>query len=187
MYNNTLLFSNTFSATVQCHLTVHWINNHNAKCNSGSRVLDAQKRTVKKPVRKQSGFNAFTREFLQKDQIGGSAEVFCIIGEKWRNLSESDRDAYKKVATDTGSVVSSPSADKQAKRIIGTIMKQVAELETLGGHAIVLCAYDGICYQGSAGIGDSLLKTNIMETFASRLHIILLYWKYLHAVKLPSQ
>lgn len=48
-------------------------------------------------------------------------------------------------------------------------MKQVAELDTLGGHAVVLCAYDSICYQGSAGIGDSLLKTNIMETFASRL------------------
>ncbi|PFX18960.1 hypothetical protein AWC38_SpisGene16641 [Stylophora pistillata] len=100
----------------------------------------------------------------------GSAVVFRTIGKKWRNFSESDRDAYKKVATDTGSVVSPPSADKQAKEIIRNIMKQVAELDTLGGHAVVLCAYDGICYQGSAGIGDSLLKTNTMETFASRLH-----------------
>ena len=55
---------------------------------------------------------------------------------------------------------------------------QVAELETLGGHAVVLCAYDGICYQGSAGIGDSLLKTNIMETFASRLHSEYTDYKY---------
>ena len=47
---------------------------------------------------------------------------------------------------------------------------QAAELETLGGHALMLCAYDVVCYQGSAGIGESLLKTNIMETFASRLH-----------------
>ncbi|XP_066015411.1 uncharacterized protein [Pocillopora verrucosa] len=148
----------------------HWINNHNAKCSSGSRVLDGHKRTEKKLVRKQSGFNAFTREFLHKEQTGGSAEVFRTIREKWRNLSDSDRDAYKKVATDLGSAVSLPSADKQAKKIIGNIMKQVAELETLGGHALMLCAYDGVCYQGSAGIGDSLLKTNIMETFASRLH-----------------
>ena len=52
---------------------------------------------------------------------------------------------------------------------------QVVELETLGGHtlgdhALMLCAYDGVCYQGSTGIGESLLKTNIMETFARRLH-----------------
>ncbi|XP_066022576.1 uncharacterized protein [Pocillopora verrucosa] len=108
--------------------------------------------------------------FYSTEQTGGSAEVFRTIGEKWRNFSDSDRDAYKKVATDSGSAVSLPSADKQAKKIIGNIMKQVAELETLGGHALMLCAYDGVCYQGSAGIGDSLLKTNIMETFASRFH-----------------
>ena len=55
-----------------------------------------------------------------------TAEVFRTIGEKWRNLSDSDRDAYKKVATDSGSAVSLPSADKQAKKIIGNIMKQVS-------------------------------------------------------------
>lgn len=70
-------------------------------------------------------FCDYVMSFNSAEQTGGSAEVFHIIGEKWRNLSESDRDAYKKVATDTGSVVSPPSADKQAKRIIGNIMKQV--------------------------------------------------------------
>ena len=64
--------------------------------------------------------------FYSTEQTGGSAEVFCTIGEKWRNLSDSDRDAYKKVATDSGSAVSLPSADKQAKKIIGNIMKQVS-------------------------------------------------------------
>ena len=49
-----------------------------------------------------------------------------LLHQKWRNLSESDRDAYKKVATDSESAVSLPSADKQAKKIIGNIMKQVS-------------------------------------------------------------
>ena len=64
--------------------------------------------------------------FYSPKQTGGSAEIFCTIREKWKNLSESDRDAYKKVATDSGSAVSLPSADKQAKKIIGNIMKQVS-------------------------------------------------------------
>ena len=39
--------------------------------------------------------------FYSTEQTGGSAEVFRTIREKWRNLSESDRDPYKKVATDS--------------------------------------------------------------------------------------
>ena len=64
--------------------------------------------------------------FYSTEQTGGSAEVFRTIGEKCKNLSDSDRDTYKKVATDSGSVVSLPSADKQAKKIIGNIMKHVS-------------------------------------------------------------
>ena len=64
--------------------------------------------------------------FYSTEQTGGSEEVFRTIREKWRNLSDSERDAYKKVATDSGSAVSLPSADKQAKKIIGNIMKQVS-------------------------------------------------------------
>ena len=31
--------------------------------------------------------------FYSTEQTGGTVQVFCTIGEKWSNLSESDRDA----------------------------------------------------------------------------------------------
>ena len=41
--------------------------------------------------------------FYFTEQTVGSTEVFCTIGQKWRNWSESDRDAFKKVATNSKS------------------------------------------------------------------------------------
>ena len=109
-------------------------------------------RTGKKLVRKQSGFNAFTREFLHEGQILDQAKfVVYILPFKLKNSScpfipqkklvevqrsfapsqksggtcLSQRDAYKKVATDSGSAVSLPPADKQVKKIIRNTMKQV--------------------------------------------------------------
>jgi len=59
------------------------------------------------------------------EQIGGGAEAFRTVGQNWRDLSESDKDSYRKQAADSGPAVSMPSKDEHARRIIRNIMKEV--------------------------------------------------------------
>lgn len=62
------------------------------------------------------------------EQVGGNAEVFRTLGEKWRGLDESDKDSYRRKAAKSTSLtgVSSLSQDERAKRIIKNMMKEVA-------------------------------------------------------------
>ena len=46
---------------------------------------------------------------------------------------------------------------------------QVARLEALGGHSVVLCAYDGPIIHGSAGAGGDILNTNLIQMFETHL------------------
>ena len=59
------------------------------------------------------------------EQIGGGAEAFRTVGQKWRDLSESDKESYRKKAADSGPAVSMPSKDERARRIIRNIMKEI--------------------------------------------------------------
>ena len=54
------------------------------------------------------------------EQVGGNAEVFRTLGEKWRGLYESEKDSYTRKAAKSTSLtgVSSLSQDERAKRII---------------------------------------------------------------------
>ena len=66
--------------------------------------------------------------FVFTEQVGGNAEVFRALGEKWRGLNESDKDSYRRKAAESTSLtgVSSLSQDERAKRIIKNMMKEVA-------------------------------------------------------------
>ena len=59
------------------------------------------------------------------EQIGGGAEAFRTVGQNWRDLSESDKESYRKNDADSGPAVSMPSKDERARRIIRNIMKEV--------------------------------------------------------------
>lgn len=59
------------------------------------------------------------------EKIGGGAEVFRTVGKKWRDLSDSDKDSYRKKAAESGPDVSMPSKDERSLKIVTNMMKEV--------------------------------------------------------------
>lgn len=55
------------------------------------------------------------------EQIGGGAEAFRTVGQNWRDLSESDKDYYRKQAADSGPAVSMPSKDDMPGELLETL------------------------------------------------------------------
>lgn len=59
------------------------------------------------------------------DSVGGSAEVFRTVGEKWKGLAEECRKEYRKKALEAGDTLPLSSSREQALRIMKNMMKEV--------------------------------------------------------------
>ena len=63
---------------------------------------------------------------ILKDKIGGSADVFRTVGEKWRGLEEQSREEYRKQAKeDCGNLTLQPSNSERALKIINNMIREV--------------------------------------------------------------
>lgn len=71
-------------------------------------------------------FSFFTVLIL-KEKVGGSAEVFRAVGEKWRDLPDESKEEYNKKAREAACNPTVPSNSERALKIINNIMREVFE------------------------------------------------------------
>ena len=69
--------------------------------------------------------------FSLPDNVGGSAEVFRTVGEKWKGLTEESKKEYRKKALEAGDNIPLSSNKEQALKIMKNMMKEVYLAQSL--------------------------------------------------------
>ncbi|XP_028409274.1 uncharacterized protein LOC114531870 [Dendronephthya gigantea] len=146
----------------------HWISNYRAKTSGRISGKVGKSRLM----RKRSGFNVFASENLFKESSGSSSNAFKNIGDKWRSLSDEQKDTFRRKALESDKDVCLPSNNAKAKKIINNMMKEVQELEALGGHCLLICGFEGHVFHGSTDVGNKMLndsENDLVHHFANLL------------------
>ena len=99
--------------------------------------------------------------FSLPDNVGGSAEVFRTVGEKWKGLTEESKKEYRKKALEAGDNIPLSSNKEQALKIMKNMMKEVYLAQSLLQKICQTWVVDACYMQHSHTVVYLLIPTHI--------------------------